>query len=188
VEDELIPAIRECCSELAECFGEHVAPIKFTGDLAKIVTSIPARILFRKIIAFLDGVPKEKREVFIKKMGNDHSYREKVGEYLVAYLDKMDEPDKAQILAKVFCAFIDDKIQFETLRRLAASINAAFIEDLKHISGSMPSILQEYLGNLLSAGLSRPGAFPLINNDPSFELNHLGKIFQQVMRDEPITA
>jgi len=188
MEDGLIPAIRECCGELAECFGEHVAPIKFTGDLAKIVTSIPDRILFRKIRTFLAAVPKEKRKAFIQKMGNDNACREKVGEYLVVYLDKMDEPEKAQILAKVFCAFIDDKIQLETLRRLAASINAAFVEDLKHISGSMPSILQEYLCNLLSAGLSRPKAEPLINNDPAFELTHLGKIFQQVMRDEPITG
>jgi len=188
MEDGLLPAIRECLGDLAESLSEHVAPIKFVGDAVKIAWSVPDRILFRKIEAFLVAVPQEKRDEFARKTANDPALKKKIGEHLVLTLDQMDDFEKAEIHAKIFCSYVADKISIETLRRLASSVNAAFIVDLKHISDSPQSILQEYLGNLLRSGLSRPSGQLRMDHEPIVEMNHLGRIFQQVMRDEPITG
>ena len=114
--------------------------------------------------------------------------RKKVVEHLLVSLDKMDELEKPEILAKVFCACLDEKIQLETFRRLASSINAAFYADLHHVTQAEPFILASYLGNLLRAGLSEMQTDPDLNGGPRYRLNHLGRIFQQIMRDEPIVG
>jgi hypothetical protein len=187
MEEALLPAIREALGELAESAGDNVAPIKFLGDLGKIAWSLPDRILFRKIDAFLKFVPEDKREEFARRAANEPGLSKKIGEHLILALDHMDDLEKAEVHGKVFVAYAAGKIQIETLRRLSASINAGYITDLKHIYTSPASILEPFLSSLLRSGLSQPSG-PKFGTVATFELTPLGKIFQQLMRDEPITV
>jgi hypothetical protein len=187
MEDALLPAIREALGDLAESASDNVAPIRFLGDLAKIGWSLPDRILFKKIDAFLKSVPEDKREEFTRRVANEPGLSKKIGEHLILALDQMDDLEKAEIHGKVFVAYVAGSIQIETLRRLSAAINAGFVIDLKHIYASPASILEPFLSSLLRSGLSHPTG-PKFGKVATFELNPLGQIFQKLMRDEPITV
>lgn len=197
MEENLTPMIVECLGEIAEYAGEElkvVPGIKIVGGIARIISSLPDRILWRKIDRFLTAVPMEDQEKFAEKLKNDPSTRKKTVEHLILSLDKIDEMEKADILAKMFCALVEGKIQMETFKRLASSINAAFIEDLKQITLAPPSVYQPYLANLIRAGLAEiatpphPTAWEDFKVVATPRLNVLGKIFQQIMRDELITG
>lgn len=193
-EESLVPMITECLDDLAETVSEVVPPIKFVGDVARIALSLPDRILWAKINRFLQAVPIDGQGDFVRRLKDDPTTRKKVAEHLVLTLDKMDEMEKAEILAKVFTAFAEQKISFETFKRLASSINAAFSGDLLLVQAATPAALEPFLGSLVHAGLAEVVAKQLGDawNDhrvvAASQLNVLGKIFQQIMRDEPITG
>ena len=193
-EDETLPMIREICGELAELFGHHVPFIKLSGDVAKLGLSLPDRILRYKIDLFLKGVPPKTWQSFIERIRVEPDLRQKTGEHLLLTLNQMDDIEKAEVLAKIFCAYAEEKISRETFKRLASSINAAFFEDLKQVASCIPPIQDAYIGNLLRAGLSEvvpielPNPWKNNNLGTLYRLNMLGRIFQQVMKDEPITG
>ena len=186
--------ITECLGDLAETVSEVVPPIKFAGDMARIALSLPDRILWAKINRFLQAVPITGQGDFVRRLKDDPTTRKKVAEHLVLTLDKVDEMEKAEILAKVFTAFAEQKISLETFKRLASSINAAFSGDLLLVQSATPAALEPFLGSLVHAGLAEVVAKQLGDawNDHRVvaapQLNVLGKIFQQIMRDEPITG
>jgi hypothetical protein len=194
MDDGLLPIITEFLGDLAEAVGGTVAPIKATGDAAKILLSVSDRILAYKIERFLRGVSSALQHDFVARLQNDSALRARTVEHLIIILDKIDEIEKADLIAKVFCAHGAGKIPLETFERLASAINAAFVEDLKKIeSGSLsPAMLEPYLPNLLRAGLTE-----IVSRDEQnlsqasrgttiYCLNHLGRIFQQIMTNQPI--
>ena len=171
-----------------------MAPIKATGDAAKILLSLSDRILAYKIERFLRGVSSKLQHEFVVKLQNDPALRTRTVEHLIITLDKIDEIKKADLIAKVFCAHVENKIPMETFERLVSAINAAFVEDLKKIESDSLSaaMLEPYLPNLLRAGLTE-----IVSRDEqnlsqasrgttTYRLNHLGRIFQQIMTNQAI--
>ncbi len=78
-------------------------------------------LFFKKVLTFLSGlsdVPIEERKKFLVNLENDPNFKQKVGEYLIILLDKLDDLNKPIWLANAFKAFCNaeiDSIQFQCL-------------------------------------------------------------------------
>ena len=110
-----------------------------------------------KFYSFPYNFSQDERERFREKFRTDRQTQQKLADTLVLILDRLDNFEKAEMLAKMFEALVKGKISQETFRRLASAIDLAFIEDLKALA-KMPSqpsgFIEPYLANLLRAGLS----------------------------------
>jgi hypothetical protein len=198
MDENLLQLIREFACDLAELFGDVVSPVKVAGDAAKIAFGISDRILLHKVKRFLEGMSSETRHKFARQLREDEAKRKKTVEHLLVTLNQMDDMEKADMIAKCFCAHLEEKISLETFKRLASAINAAFIGDLNRaISFAMKEELEPFLPGLVRAGLTEiylqegKGTSQWWNDRKTiarFRLNILGIIFHQVMTDKPITG
>jgi hypothetical protein len=71
----------------------------------------------------------------------------------VLILDKLDDLEKAGIVAKVFAALVLGKIDEKTFRQLAAAIDIGFLEDLVALSQDHASRKPKLMRSLLRTGL-----------------------------------
>lgn len=137
---------------------EIVKDIPVIGVLAKIIkTSIGIKdaIFLHKITRFLfylNQISKENRVKFKEKL-NEHDYSQKVGEILITLLDKFEDSQKADILAKCFIAYINERITIEEFRRLGSAINIAFKDDIDAFV--LDDVDPQTFVNLLPSGLSK---------------------------------
>jgi len=193
-EESMLPMIRELLGDIAEKVSDAVPLIKIAGEVTRIAVSLPDRILYLKIDRFLKAVPVKVQHEFVHRLQDDPALRRKVGEHLILTLDKTDDMEKADLLAKMFCAYAEKKIPLETFKRLTSSINAAFIEDLRQIAEAMPSVFEPFLGSLVGTGFAEITAQQFSDSWQDHRvvtaprLNLLGRIFRQIMRGEPVTG
>jgi hypothetical protein len=115
-----------------------------------------------------------------------------VGNAIVLILDKLDDLEKPEMLAKVFAALVRNKINPETFRRLASAIDIGFLEDLKAFAdsrGATPVELTALYTNLLRTGLTELEGprIPSEKGMPKVVCNvtELGRLFREFIRKEP---
>ncbi|MBD2336502.1 hypothetical protein H6G64_05790 [Calothrix sp. FACHB-156] len=123
--------------------------------LAKLSKTITDHIFLLKIQKFLlelENISNEEKQALFRKLDNNPETKAKIGECLVLIINRLDDLEKAQILAEIFLSLIQEKIDLETFRRLSSAIDIAFIEDLKKlIKDSRDSTC---LNNLIRSGLA----------------------------------
>lgn len=111
--------------------------IPVIGTIVKLfkgAMDIRDRIFVTKVAKFLfqlSQCPEKDRQSFEEKTHTDASLKRKVGVTLVLLLDRLDDIEKPDLVAKCFGAYLSGNISFELFRRLAAAIDIAFIDDLK---------------------------------------------------------
>lgn len=111
--------------------------IRSIVGLYKTTITIRDRIFMKKILLFLaklQDVDPDKKIKFIEKIAADEKFRDRLGENLLLIIDRLDDYEKAQLLAISFKAYILETIDYATFRNLARSIDRAMIEDLKNLS------------------------------------------------------
>lgn len=104
-------------------------------SLTKIGVNIKDRLFIKKLIHFLyetQDVPKEEREIVIKKINESKKYQSSVGEKLVFILDKADDTLKASLAGKLFKNVLEKKLGYEMYIRCVNAINITFEPDLKY--------------------------------------------------------
>lgn len=123
---------------------EVVADVAMNGDLLasipvvsvafkalKARDSVRDQLFLKKLYHFataLETVSDEQREKMRAKLAGDEGG--KIGGMLLLTLDKITQIGKAQLLAKIFLAYIDGHFGSETLQRLIMSIDVGFLDDL----------------------------------------------------------
>ncbi|MGA9295106.1 MAG: hypothetical protein WCE54_04685 [Ignavibacteriaceae bacterium] len=134
--------------------------IKYLIGIVKLGISVRDRFLIKKILIFLkelDKIEKQEKEKFKEKIKSDKNYSNKIGEQLIFILDRYDHLTKAEMLAKLFVAHIDERVTYEEFLRLSIAIDRAFINDLLNLSLYYQSNLEEVntsiLQNLYQCGL-----------------------------------
>jgi len=164
------------------------------GTVVKICTmtkTIRDHLFMRKVLDFLRACPQFND---LEKMGfarehlSDPEKIKKLGDTMVLILDKLDDLEKAEILAKLFAALVRKHIDYSDFRRLAAGVDRAFIEDLKILAAQSPRlehnkesflILLEPMGFVhTGGGVSRLGAL-----GSRTDISPLGKLFQKCMAE-----
>ena len=153
-----------------EGIAEEIPIIGSIVSLAKTSFAIRDRIFIRKIGTFLlclKNVTQAEKELFYNKL-NSASHKKKVGDTLLLILDRLDDLEKPQLLARVFEFYIREHITFEDFRRLSSAIDIAFIDDLKVFVSDTNKLTPNEISlnhhNLLRSGLTRiNGELLLVN-------------------------
>ena len=113
-----------------------LADLPFVGWIAKGLSfkrSISDRILHHKLLRFLktlESVSAGEKAEFRSRISDDPSYRRRVGESLLLVLDRVDDVQKAEIIAKCFDHFTTDDIDLETLQTLCGIVQGSTLADL----------------------------------------------------------
>lgn len=132
-------------------------PILSTAvNMARLGKTITDRIFLKKVAKFLvslSNIKEKERKKFYSKLETDQKLRDKTGEVLVLILDRLDDLEKPEILAKIFMAYINDLVNFNQFRQLASAIDLAYIEDLKQLIRSSTDT-QDFKEGLLRTGLT----------------------------------
>jgi hypothetical protein len=105
---------------------EHLPFVKDLIAAANLVASIRDMLLMRKIETFLRRlayIPQEDRIDMIRRLEDDPSYTESVGEHLVELLDRLEGQRKAAMAGDAFAAFARKEIDLKMLRRLLNAID-----------------------------------------------------------------
>jgi hypothetical protein len=124
------PSIKDLSNDIVEAiidqsFGDGlVKDIPILGSLAKFQAmfgTVRDLIFAKKVSHFLLAlakVPEEDRVKFLTSVGKRGEER-KVGETLLVLIDRLDNYDRAELLAKVFTFFINERLSMDEFRRLA---------------------------------------------------------------------
>lgn len=140
----------------------------------------------RKFIAQLSNVSHDERSNFIKQLEMDSKIREKTVDALLIYLDRIDDLEKAPLLANAFIGLVRNDYDFDTFRRLAFALDRCIISDLGYLEDlSGPQQLNEYIGDILvSAGLATMHTITPIreySDKSSYIISYLGELFLRVV-------
>jgi len=188
---------------LAALLGEDVLKeipvIKGVVACFKIPLAIRDQLFLRKVAGFLAACPRfteAEKEAFLKENLSDDRKAQKLGDSLVLILDRLDDMEKPEIIARMFAAFVRGKISFDVFRRLATAIDLGSVVDLREFvkiepaptTGQRVSLnpqTQLLRTNLVRTGLVSLPSFsqtvPILG--VSFKENELGKTFREIMND-----
>jgi hypothetical protein len=165
------------------------------GTVVKICAiskTIRDQLFVRKVWDFLRACPKFndlERLGFAREHLDDQKKAHKLGTAIVFILDKLDDLEKAKMLAKMFAALVRKHIDYADFRRLSAGIDRAFVEDLKTLAAQPPKPelkSDKFLSLLLPTGFaltgggeSRGGAI-----GTRTYVSALGRLFQKCLLEE----
>lgn len=143
-------------------------------------------IFTRKVRTFLlelASVPVSEREKFARQLESDRGHRDRTLTALLTFLDKMDDLEKAPLLARAFKHYLREEYDFSTLQRLAMAIDRCLVTDLPWLSQlEKGQRLPSFVGDLfVSAGLASIKGIPQIQADGVknlYGLSEFGELFQ----------
>jgi hypothetical protein len=156
--------------------------------------AIHDKLFLRKVAGFIFACPEfseAEREQFAKQHLNDANSAKRLGDGIVLILDKLDDLEKPQMVAKAFAALVRSKISLDEFRRLAAAIDIGFLDDLTLFSGRtqwtqdemkdlFPKLVRTGLIDLKGPRLPGQGGMARI----SYEVSQLGVRFCECMKKE----
>ncbi len=145
----------------------------------KIGNTIRDACFVKKLLIFLreynnGNINKNKLEKFKEKIENDVSYKVKVTENLITYLDRFDQNFKAKLLARLFIACINGNFNWEIFIDLSTIIDRLFINDIKVIQelhnarkGKIIEAINVYHSNkhMISGSIERLRSFGFLEDD-----------------------
>ena len=200
VDNIVSPALASTGMDIAEIgldkllddnFLKELPGIKTIFGIAKGVINIRDKIFMAKVAKFLlslHNISEQDRKSFQKKISDDQKFKCKIGDTLVFVLDRLNDLEKPEILAKIFTYFLNEKIDYDGFRRLGAAIDLAFIDDLKGLmrnESTFPSGVYNsaYLPNLVHTGLVAFEGGKTWNDvgEIQFKLSRLGQLYIQIM-------
>jgi hypothetical protein len=194
-EDELGNQALDLGAELLELVGDQLLddgllrdiPILSTAiQVARLGRTITDRIFLTKVKRFLfalNDVTEDDKQKFYERLQADEKLREKTGEVVTLVLDRLDDLGKPEILAKVFAAYVKGQISLDQFRRLASSIDLAFVDDLLTLASSSERS-DKLLVGLVRTNLTEMSRSGMIFGDfvqSGVEVTSLGKLFIDIM-------
>jgi len=120
------------------------------------IKSVRDRFYLKKIFRFfarVGEIPQEQRDAFVQRMRADPRRAQQVGESFAVWLDRLDDEEKAELLAKVFELYACGKIDFDRSSRFAAVIDRAHIPYLLQLRDGYRD--DDVKSHLLALGLLR---------------------------------
>jgi len=105
-------------------------------SLSKIHLNIKDFIFAKKLLKFLasfSDISSEKRIKLIKKLEDDDNFQQKVGEYIIIILDRLDDLQKPVLVAKAFRAYLENKIDGIQLQRINYGIDKVLMCNLQEL-------------------------------------------------------
>jgi hypothetical protein len=123
----------------------------------KIALGIKEKLFLKKILYFiseLKEIPAHKRQQIIDKIDSSKKYRINVGEKLLYIIEKCDDHEVSQIIARLFAAFIKELLSYdEFLRAISVVEKIPPIDLLKFVGDDWIHIYLDEAGDYLNSGL-----------------------------------
>lgn len=133
-------------SLMEEGIAKDIPIIGTIIGLGKTTISIKESLFLKKIIYFiseLKNISATKRHEIIDKIDKSGKFRTKVGEKLLYIIDKCDDHEKSQIIARLFSAFLLETISYDEFLRASHIVAQLIHEDLKWFVDDGPEKLRE---------------------------------------------
>jgi len=181
--------------------NESINQIPIIGTLRsiyKISNSVSDYLFIQKLLKFfneLGSISDEQKESMKSRIQSDIKYRDRVGDHLLEIIDKIDDTEKPKLIAVLFRAYIDEKIDLQKFFKYSQIINRSFLPDLfnlkRYILGEAITI--EESSSLLSLGLlevrtkTKTANISLgdlgMNNQIEFILNPIGQELYHLIQE-----
>jgi hypothetical protein len=169
-----------------------VEKIPIFGSMAKAVNigkAVKDQIFERKLERFLtqlSSINANEVQEFNNKIKEDAKLHQKVGESLLILIERLDEIEKSDWLAKAFRYYMEEKIDFEKFLLFGKAIDRCALSALKQLDiFSNPSDkLPEYSQDIASCGLIHLVGLPMIaskETGSTYRLTNLGEEFVSYM-------
>ena len=107
---------------LSEGFLRDLPVIGTIKGLVDIGLAVKEELFIRKLIKFLielKSIPLTERQGILKRYPDGSQEQQNLGENILIAIERLDDISKPKILAKFFCAYITNQIDFITFSRLS---------------------------------------------------------------------
>ena len=121
-------------SLMAEGIAKDIPIIDTVIGLGKTAIGIKESLFLKKIIYFISelrNISATKRHEMIDKIDKSGKFRTKVGGKLLYIIDRCDDHEKSQVIARLFSAFLIDTICYDEFLRASHIVDSAMNDDLK---------------------------------------------------------
>ena len=173
--------------DVATNITEVVSGFPYIGSLVKLGSFGSRYIEYRfikKAATFLRkdvDIPLKQKERFLN--GLTPKDRKRISEYIMQYLLRAEDDEKAELMGFVYEECVYGKINHEMLLRLCSVIDKAFVFDLRllpeYVQGSSESSVTA--NNLVNWGLIDNNEGGVWQNEPSFQLNEIGMKLYEIL-------
>jgi hypothetical protein len=170
---------------------DQIPIISILRSTYKIANSVSDYFFIQKLLKFLNSIGQisdAEKETLKNKIHDDPKYRDKVGIHLLEIINKIDDTDKPTIIAKLFRAFLDGKIDLQRFFKYSQIVNRSFLPDLEKLKelNSGQALTPIESSSLIGLGLieirtkaKKPGELKLgaiaMSNQIEFILNSTGE-------------
>lgn len=166
--------------------------IPLLGDLAKIFytgKNVREFLFSRKVEKFLRNLPavtEEEVNSFNDRIESDPKFKSRVAEHITLSLDRLDDIEKSEYLAKAFSGFIKSKIGFDQFRRIARAIERCMVDDLNEVHNfeRANDAHAEITYDLAASGLIELVQLPTISGPgakPLYKVTDFGELFVRIV-------
>jgi hypothetical protein len=141
---------------------KEIPVVSIAISICKGIESIRNRVFAAKLQSFVFGLGQNHEVLAAKyrrKIEESPEDARHVGETLFMILERLSDLDKADLLAALFRAYIDNVITSEDLRRMAQAVDMSFMDDLRALFAveRHPKKSEEaWLRYLAPSGLTAP--------------------------------
>jgi hypothetical protein len=171
---------------------EHAPMLGSVVKICAISKTIRDRLFLKKVFGFLRGCPKFnelEKFGFVREHLEDPEKTKKLSDGIVMVLDRLDDLEKADMIAKMFAALVRKQIDYSDFRRLASGIDRAYVGDLKKLL-TYPKDKdiwdEKFLRLIEPAGFAETGGGQSRAGDigTTTFLNRLGKLFLKCINED----
>ena len=164
---------------------DELPVVSWIVKAGRIGTSVRDQLFIRKLQRFLTAlqdIPDHERLAFDDQLNDDPAKRQNLGEQLITILDRLDELEKADMLALAFRAYIAEKIPHDLFLRLARAIDRCMVHDLRFVHNfeRATDAFPNESFDLAASGLIQMAQLPAIRTEdsrPMYILSDFGRTF-----------
>lgn len=156
---------------------QQIPIIKTLLGISKAVASVRDRLFLEKVIGFLSElskIPVDKRRDFLNDLSEEE--RDKVAQYMILYIERLDSLEKPEMLGKVFAAYLEERIDQRAMLYFCHYIDRVFILTWKDF--------YEVLKDYVECGDKGERSRKTIALDDARDLESVG-FYVQVLTPEP---
>ncbi len=170
----------------------HDVPVvKTLVNIVKAGISVSEELFFRKLQRFLvelEKIPLNERNRLLAKYPDGSQAQTELGEQLLLVLEKLDQIQKPEILAKFFAAFVREEIDLQMFSRLSYALDRfnidllpnlryRYVRDGSPVDNSEDVLHELALAGLLTVHLSTSGT---LGGNAMYANNEIGRLFLKI--------
>lgn len=181
--------------DISEIFIDNIKELEVIKDIPIIKTVLSifnssiqiSNLLFmKKVWSFLQqlqNIPRKQIDSFSKELKENYKFRQKVGQNIILYIERLNDMNKPAIFGKLFNAYIQGFYDYQMFIRLSRILEKFELEDEEILRSYYSTNKTEYesddLNRLFIAGLLRPNLRFLAGEDVigGYYKTELGKMF-----------